>query len=298
MITRLLCCLLLTSAHATEPVPFIVQSHRGAGVLAPENSVKAFELGWELGAIPEADIRTTSDGHIVVFHDKNFARVVHDPSPELKKQGVRDLPLSAIRKLKIGAETGDPNRTEHIHTLDEIFDFMRGEPHRRLYLDIKEVDLKDLANLVKKQQVGSQVIFASTIIDEIRAWKALLPDAQTLHWMGGKEEKLRTRIDQLKTENFGGITQLQIHIREPKDANGMRTLQPSEAFIRELAAELKPRGILFQALPWAASEPAIYERLLNLGVQSFATDHPDVVIPIMRRHQTTTTTTTTTSPSP
>src|SRR3954468_7135924 len=50
---------------------FIIQSHRGAGELAEENTLAAFELGWKLGTYPEADIRTTKDGVIVAFHDND-----------------------------------------------------------------------------------------------------------------------------------------------------------------------------------------------------------------------------------
>src|SRR6188472_834017 len=56
-----------------SPEKFVIQSHRGAGELAPENTIEAFELGWKLGTIPESDIRTTRDGVIVTFHDNNFA---------------------------------------------------------------------------------------------------------------------------------------------------------------------------------------------------------------------------------
>src|SRR5207248_1069694 len=55
---------------------FLIQAHRGAGELAPENTLAAFELGWKLNCAAEADLRTTSDGVIVAFHDENFARVV------------------------------------------------------------------------------------------------------------------------------------------------------------------------------------------------------------------------------
>ncbi|HWG84805.1 MAG TPA: glycerophosphodiester phosphodiesterase family protein, partial [Deinococcales bacterium] len=46
----------------------LVQSHRGAGVLAPENTMAAFRLAWSLGTVPEADLRQTRDGEIVAFH--------------------------------------------------------------------------------------------------------------------------------------------------------------------------------------------------------------------------------------
>src|ERR1043166_6790684 len=47
----------------------VIQAHRGAGFLAEENTLAAFELGWSLGCYAEADIRTTTDGVSVAFHD-------------------------------------------------------------------------------------------------------------------------------------------------------------------------------------------------------------------------------------
>ena len=44
--------------HLPEP-DFILQSHRGAGDLAPENTLASFQLAWSLHTWPEADLRTT-----------------------------------------------------------------------------------------------------------------------------------------------------------------------------------------------------------------------------------------------
>ena len=288
MIRFLTSLLLLTAlTHAVEPLPlpFIVQSHRGAGVLAAENTIAAFELGWQLSTIPEADLRTTKDGVLVAFHDGNFSRVVHDASPELKKKGVKDVTLAELTQLEVGAESARGGfARRRVSTMAEVFEVMRGRPERQLYLDIKQVDLPQLATLVQQHEVTAQVILASTEIKIIRAWKALVPASQTLHWMGGSEEQLRERFTALRESDFAGVTQLQIHIKQVKGANGEPVLQPSEAFLREVAAELKPRGILFQALPWSGKQPAVYRQLLALGVQSFATDYPDVVVPVMREH--------------
>ncbi len=292
-------CVLLPaflSAHAlflsaapsgpAAPPAIIVQSHRGAGVLAPENTIAAFELGWEMGTIPEADVRTTKDGVIVAFHDANFARVVHNASPELKKQGVKDVTWAELSTLEVGAENKEGGFARRkVSTMADIFAVMKGRPDRRLYLDIKQVDLPALAALVRQHEVAPQVILASTEMKVIHEWKGLLPDSMTLHWMGGTEEKLRSRIQELAKDGFRDITQLQIHVREVKGTTGWRAIEPSEAFLKEVAAELKPRGVLFQALPWGADTPDIYRRLLALGVESFATDHPDVVMPVMRERQ-------------
>jgi glycerophosphoryl diester phosphodiesterase len=69
---------------------FIIQSHRGAGELAPENTIEAFELGWKLGTYPEADVRTTKDGVIVAFHDNDF-------SPSRERHSRRDGKKGVVR---------------------------------------------------------------------------------------------------------------------------------------------------------------------------------------------------------
>ncbi len=48
---------------------FVIYSHRGAGELVPENTLAAFEKGWQMGTVPEAALRTTRDWHHVPFHD-------------------------------------------------------------------------------------------------------------------------------------------------------------------------------------------------------------------------------------
>jgi hypothetical protein len=46
--------------------------------------------------------------------------------------------------------------------------------------------------------------------------------------------------------------------------------------------ELRRHGIVFQTLPWDRNDPEICWRLMDLGVASFATDHPDVVMQAIR----------------
>src|SRR5215218_6334872 len=155
------------------PEQFIIQSHRGAGELAEENTPEAFELGWKLGTIPESDVRTTRDGVIVAFHDNNFARVVKDVSPETAKRGVKDVTFDELQKLDIGSFKGEQFAGRRVPRLTDVFALMRGHPERRLYLDIKDVDLPKLAGEAKSAGVERQVIFASTKYDQIRAWRKL-----------------------------------------------------------------------------------------------------------------------------
>ena len=283
----------------------IVQSHRGAGVLAEENTLSAFELGWKLGTYPECDVRTTSDGVIVTFHDNDFNRVVRNLSPELHTKGVQDVTFATLSTLDVGSWRGSEFVGHHVPRLAEVFAVTRGRPERHLYLDIKNVDLRSLAALVREYGVNSQIILATPKPEVIREWKTLVPESDTLLWMRGSEEGLRQRIDSLRAAQFAGITQLQIHIfpikeldqalklagatpkqiayspEHPFTTPGPFTL--SNEFIVELGRELRSHQIVFQALPYT-EDASVYAQLLDLGIASFATDHPDVTLREIKRY--------------
>ncbi len=264
---------------------FVIQSHRGAGELAPENTLEAFELGWQLGTYPESDLRTTKDGVIVAFHDDNFARVVKGISSEMARKGVADVTFAELSRLDVGAWKGDQFTDRRVSKTTDVFARMKGRPARHLYLDIKNVDLKQLAGEVKSFGVERQVVLASPRHEIIREWKALMPESDTLLWMGGTEESKRKQIEALRQANFAGITQLQAHVRFPGDAKDVKPgepFSPSRGFLIGLSQELAGRGILFQTLPYGATNAATYWQLLDLGLASFATDHPDVTLKAVR----------------
>jgi glycerophosphoryl diester phosphodiesterase len=264
------------------PEKFIIQSHRGAGELAPENTLEAFELGWSLGTWPELDVRTTSDGVIVAFHDANFKRTVKDPSPELRNKGVKDVTFDELSRLDVGGWMGEEFKGRRVSRVSEVLERMKGRPERHLYLDIKNVDLEQLAAEVRRAGVGPQVLLASTVYPIIQEWNRLVPNAQTLHWMGGTEESLKKRIKELRAVDFAGITQLQIHVRFNTNSASAEPFNLSREFLRSVGEELRPRGILYQSLPWGASDAKTYWELLDLGVASFATDHPKVTLQAVR----------------
>lgn len=260
-----------------------VQSHRGAGELAPENTIEAFRLAWKLGTVPEADLRTTKDGVVVAFHDAHFNRVVKDADSDLKAKGIPDLAWADVRRLDVGAWKGEEYVGCRVPCIADILALLVERPERRLYLDIKDVDLTCLAAMVREAGVESQVIVASTDYAFVRRWKKLAPTAGTLHWMGGSEEILAGRLQELREVKFEGITQLQIHIRT-HETDGVEVLSPSESFLVETGRELREHGILFQSLPWGRSDAPVYWQLMDLGVASFATDYPDATMKAIREY--------------
>lgn len=278
--------LLATAAAAAEPkrsawtvrdhIPlekFTVQAHRGAGVLAPENTLAAFELGWSLRCIPEADLRTTSDGVIVAFHDNNFSRVVVGIDEAMKKKGVKDITFAELEKLDVG-------EGRRVSRMTDIYALMRGKPGRALYLDIKNCDLEQLAREVKQAGVEKQVILASSKYEQdIRTWKKLVPEGQTLLWVGGTLEAQKEKFAEAQATGFADITQLQMHVHLP---DGVTTIERSavdpfrqpDAFLIACGDALRKHGVLYQTLPYGGQTKEVFLKLLDLGFMSFATDEP------------------------
>jgi glycerophosphoryl diester phosphodiesterase len=92
-------------------------AHRGLHDLAagvPENSLAAIEAACRAGLPMEFDVRALGDGTVVVFHDKDLARVANDPRrlAQLRKADLANIPLQ---------ETG-----QCIPTLAETLDLIAG----------------------------------------------------------------------------------------------------------------------------------------------------------------------------
>jgi hypothetical protein len=128
------------------------------------------------------------------------------------------------------------------------------------------------------------VIFATSKYDMIRDWKKLVPESQTLNWMGGTEEELKKRLEEVRAANFEGITQLQLHVRFNTNNPAVEPFNLSRQFLRDAGTELRKHGVVFQSLPWDANKAETYWQLLDCGVMSFATDHPDVVLKAVRQY--------------
>jgi hypothetical protein len=91
-----------------SPTPLII-GHRGASAHAPENTMKAFHLALEQGAVGfEFDVHRTADGHIVVIHDEELQRTTN---------GTGRVTHMTLAELE-GIDAGDG---EPIPTLAQLF---------------------------------------------------------------------------------------------------------------------------------------------------------------------------------
>ena len=68
--------------RASNNAPPLVIGHRGAPLIAPENSLASFSAAQQSGAdAVELDLRITADGAIVIFHDAQLGRMTDGRGP-------------------------------------------------------------------------------------------------------------------------------------------------------------------------------------------------------------------------
>jgi len=96
----------------------VVVAHRGASGTRPENTLEAFSAAFKAGAeAVELDVRLTSDGVAVAFHDADVSRTTGADGQ------VHALKLADLKKLDASGGTGP--RAE-VPTLEEVLDLASG----------------------------------------------------------------------------------------------------------------------------------------------------------------------------
>lgn len=80
-----------------------VIAHRGFAGVAPENTVGAVRFAADAGAdVIEVDVRPTSDGEVVVFHDDGLSERDDSDGGLTDRSGlVRETPWSAVRQAEV-----------------------------------------------------------------------------------------------------------------------------------------------------------------------------------------------------
>ncbi len=99
-----------------------VVAHRGDWRTSPENSIPAFQSCIDMGVdMIELDIKKTSDGVIVVMHDKTLDRCTNG------KGKVSDYTYAELSKLWLRAQHGACNTRHKIPTLEEALLLCKGK---------------------------------------------------------------------------------------------------------------------------------------------------------------------------
>jgi glycerophosphoryl diester phosphodiesterase len=151
-------------------------AHRGEHDLAPENTIKAFELALKQGANAlEADVRLCSSGEVVLFHDFTLSRHFND------RRKVKNCKLEELRSLTF--ENEEYKHKDRIATLDEFLESYKNTVP--LNIDIKtymvpnrRLCIKVLAT-INRHNMQDQVWISSFNPMDLYFLKATRPSIRT-----------------------------------------------------------------------------------------------------------------------
>lgn len=138
----------------------IIIAHRGASAYAPENTIAAFNVAFDMGADGiELDVAQNKDGEVVVIHDETVDRTTNGTGK------VRELTSSQLHLLDAGAHFHEAFTGEHIPSLQEVFELFGQK--LLINVEIKNFsspfdDLPEkVTNMIKKFRLEDRVILSS-----------------------------------------------------------------------------------------------------------------------------------------
>jgi glycerophosphoryl diester phosphodiesterase len=227
-------------------------AHRGGAALAQENSLAAFALASGLGfRYLETDVRVTSDGHLVCFHDETLDRVTTASGP------VRSTSLPELRALRI-------NAMEPIPTFDEALDAF---PDQCFTIDSKDLaGLEPLVKSLQRKGVAERVCVAG-------AWDG---------WLAHIHEQVPGVTTALGWRSLTALLMCaRAGVRPPRAlatapfAHVPVKLGRVPIFVERLVAMSHDLGIAL--VTWTVDDPVVMRYLLDAGVDAIITDRPDVL---------------------
>ena len=252
---------------------FLVIAHRGGRGLGPEGTLPVFRRAVEMGVdVLEMDVRVSADGALVVFHDRRVDRTTDGTGR------VDSLTLEQLKGLDAGfrwrEETGGyvyRGQGLRILTLEEIF---RAFPRRRMLLEIKsEVAgvARDLCASVRAHDMLDRVVVASFHGEVLQVFRDACPEVATS--ASGGEVARYWLLHQLRLDNLYSPDFQAFQVPERLGWIGL----VDRRFVERARARNLPVEV------WTVNRREQMERLLDLGVDGIMTDHPDLLLELLRK---------------
>lgn len=228
-------------------------AHRGGAGLAPENTFAAFDRSHALGIrYLETDLRSTSDGVCVAFHDERLDRVT-DGRGRLSERTWADL-----SRLRVAGGARVPSFAE----LLEAF------PHARFAVDVKDAGvIRPLAELLRRTGAAERVCVGG-------AWDGWLNElrertgpalASALGWRGLSVllACARAGVAPPRAVLAGSFVHVPVRVA-------------GRPVFSERVAQAA-HGLGLRVLVWTVDKPAVMHRLLDAGADGVITDRPDLL---------------------
>ena len=238
--------------------PVEIIAHRGASYDAPENTLPAVRLAWELGAdAVEIDIHQTGDGRIVAIHDTDILRVTG------REGEVAALRLDQLRELDAGAWKGQAWVGTTIPTLEEVLETV--PEHKTLVIEIKcpSTVLNELERVLDASGKRSQVMLIAFDYATIQQAKRRMLDVRC-YWLYGFSNR--------EAERYGvSAADRLVELAQSAGLDGL-DVHHNGSWVPELVRSLHALGKKLYVYTVNSVEAA--RRLRAFGVDGITTDRP------------------------
>lgn len=233
--------------------PVVVISHRGEHLAHPENTLPAFQAAIDAGAdYFELDVRTTSDGRLVLMHDGTVNRTTNG-------QGrVRELSFDQVRALDAGAKSGAAFAGTRVPAFEEALTLAHGKIG--VYVDCKDIAPADLvAALAKTDMLDKVVIYGGTGF--LKKVLELRPELKAMPEAGGASA----------LEKAAAELHLQVAAFDSGD------------FKDDVIAVAKRAGVaIYVDRLWKEDGATYWQDAVDRGAAGIQTDHPKELVEYLR----------------
>jgi glycerophosphoryl diester phosphodiesterase len=232
-------------------------AHRGASAEHVENTLPAFEAALRLGAdVIESDVHLTRDGHPVLAHDADGARVAGDP------RAIAECTLAEAQRWNL-AGPSSPAVSAHMPALDEA---LAALPNACFNLDLKATDprlAERVLEIVARHGAEPRVLLTS--FDSV-----VTRNLRRLDYRGS--------VGLCQAEAVWAVFAPALLLRARRAVfgrSGVRLQIPVRSWGIPLARGALIAKLRELSLPvdyWVINDPAQAERLLELGAAGIVTD--------------------------
>lgn len=236
-----------------------IYGHRGASQYAPENSLEAFQMAYDMGADGiEFDVQMTKDGYLVVAHDEEISRV-SDGSGYIK-----DYSLEELRRFQFN-RTHPEYEEVKIPLLEEVLEQFGQKK--------TEYDKEFLFNIELKNNIFTYEGMEEKVLKIIKEKNVL---ERTLFSSFSHASMLKLRQLEKKAKiaflYADGIANIPLYLVQYQ----VKVAHPAWYHLNKEGefASLKNAGI--EVNTWTVNSGKEIRRLCDLGVDGIITNRPDL----------------------
>ncbi|MBR2876929.1 MAG: glycerophosphodiester phosphodiesterase [Clostridia bacterium] len=238
-----------------------VISHRGANLVAPQNTLPAFKKSFEIGCDGvETDIHLTKDGVPVLCH--NFT--IDETSDGTG--AIKDMTLEELRKFDFGSYKGEEFKNTEIPLLEDFIALCKDNNVEVLNIELKSEVFGEASiefpqktiELAKKYDMFDKLLISSFDPAILVVCKKLDPNCKT-GLLYSPEKKVGRKI-MFRPMAFA------------KDIHA-DALHPFSAFVtKEYVKRAHKMGLMVN--PWTVNKEREIKRMIFCGVDGIITDNP------------------------